>query len=159
MPADSPSPTSPATNLEHETSTSWLVRTAACATAAILVLVFAIQAYWALGDAGPHFRQHLPVMAAVLTTASTLGAAALLLARVAVLSAPLPAWLVHGGPWLLATFYGWVGLSHLLTADSGQWQIDGQGPLLLLLAGLCIVVASEEPAHPPNRLTDGPEGG
>jgi hypothetical protein len=40
-------------------------------------------------------------------------------------------------------------VAHLwaLATDSGSdWRIDVQGPLLLLLAGLCIVVASEEPS-------------
>jgi len=157
MPADSPSQTGRDSYSEHGSSSSLLVRTTACTTAAILVLLFVVQAYWTVADAGPHFRPQLPVMAAVLTAVSTLGAAALLLTRIGVLTTRLPGWLVWGGPWLLAVFYGWLGLTHLLTADSGQWQIDLQGPLLLLLAGLCIIVASEEPADPRNDLTETPK--
>ena len=148
MTADS-APTT-ATTPAYRSPSSSLVRAAGCISAAILVVVFAIQAYWALSDAGREFDAMLPApAAAALTTTWTLGAAALLLTRIGVLAVPMPRWLLRSGPWLLTAFFASLALAHLLAlaADrSGDWQIDLQGPLLLLLAGLCIVVASEEPA-------------
>lgn len=150
MPADSPSPTIRMPAPEHQSRTSSVVRAAACISAAILVVVFTIQAYWAAGDAGPDFDPMLPpLVVAAVTTTWTLGGAVLLLARVGVLALPLPTWLLRVGPWVLAAFFGLLSLGHLWTLatdSSGDWQIDLQGPLLLLLAGLCIVVASEEPS-------------
>lgn len=148
MPADSPAPPIRTTTPEHESSASALVRASGCIGAAILALVFAIQAYWATSDAGPNFHPLLPPMvAAALTITSTLGAAALLLKRIGVLAVPAPSWLVRAGPWLLTALFAFLAAAHLRAlADnpSGNWQIDFQGPLLLLLAGLCIIVASEE---------------
>ena len=149
MPADSLAPTVLATSAEHRLPSSLLVRAAGCISAAILVLVFANHAYWAI-DPTPDFRAQLPVpVVAALTTVWTLGAAALLLTRIGILALPLPRWLLRAGPWVLTAFLGFVGATHLLALASrstGDWRIDLQGPLLLLLAGLCIVVASEEPA-------------
>ena len=136
MPPDSPPPTLRTTTPEDRSPASAL-------------LIFAVQAYWAASDAGPNFRPLLPpVLAAGLTITSTLGAAVLLLTRIGVLSVPLPRWLVRVGPALLAAFFALLAAAHLraLAAEpSGDWQIDFQGPLLLLLAGLCIIVASEGP--------------
>lgn len=150
MPADSPSPTISATNSQQRSTLSTLVRAAGCAAAAILVLVFAIQAYWATSDAGPDFRPLLPpLVVGVGTITWTLGAATLLLTRVGVLAVPLPRRLVRVGPWLLTAFFALFAALHLrdlVGNPSGDWQIDLQGPLLLLLAGLCIIVASEEPS-------------
>lgn len=148
MPADSPPPIISATRPEHRLPFS-LIRTAGCIAAAILVLVFAIQAYWAVGDAGPDFHPLLPPLAvAAMTTIWTSGAALLLLTRIEILAVPLPGWLLRVGPWVLTAFFAWLAVTHVLALTarpSGDWQIDLQGPLLLLLAGLCIVVASEEP--------------
>lgn len=135
---------------------SLLVCAAACIGAAILVLVFAYTVYWHTVGEGRDFRTpYPPLLLAAWTAAWTLGAAVLLLTRVGVLSAPLPGWLLRVGPWALAAFFASFALLRLgllLTRDgsSGDWQIDLQGPVLLLLAGLCIVVASEEP---PRRHT------
>lgn len=105
MPADHPRSTISAANSEEPSSASALVLAAGCIGAAILMLVFVIQAYWAVSDAGPHFRPQLPpLVVGALTISTTLGAAVLLLTRIAVL------------------------------------------PILLLLAGLCIIVASEQPS-------------
>lgn len=156
MPADRPPPTIPATTPELRSRPSLLVRAAGCTCAAILVLVFASMVYWATG-AGQDFRPQLPpLLVAALTTVWTLGAAALLLTRVGILAAPLPSWLLRSGPWVLTAFFAVFALLHLASmADgpSGDWQIDLQGPLLLLLAGLCIVVASEGPAVQHGRGT------
>ena len=150
MPADSPPPTLPTTTPEHRSPASALTRSAGCISAAILVLIFAVQAYWAASDAGPDFRPLLPpVVAAGLTITSTLGPAALLLTRIGVLSVPLPRWLVRVAPGLLAAFFALLAAAHLralAVEPSGDWQIDFQGPLLLLVAGLCIIVASEGPS-------------
>lgn len=151
MPADGSPPTARTPQPEPRSSSSRLVFAAGCISAAILVLIFAIQAYWATSDAGPNFEPLLPPLAAAtLTIGSTLGAAALLLTRIGVLALPLPSWLVRVGPWALAAFFAWLSLGHLqarTTNPSGDWQIDLQGPLLLLLVGLCLIVASEEPSR------------
>ena len=150
MPTDSPPSTISTTNLKQRSSPSALVLGAGCIGAAILVLIFAIQAYWAASDAGPHFRPLLsPLVVGALTLTSTLGAAVLLLTRIGVLAVPLPRWLLRASPWLLSALFAWLAARHLraMAVDpSGGWQIDLQGPLLLLLAGLCIIVASEEPS-------------
>lgn len=119
------------------------------------MLVFAVQVHWATGDAGQRFRPMLgwPVTVA-LTTVWTLGAAALLLTRVELLTLPVPSWLVRVAPWALTAFLALLALGHLVavaTRPSGDWQIDLQGPLLLLLAGLCIIVASEPASPRPRR--------
>lgn len=149
MPADGPPLSISTTKLEQRSFPSALVRAAGCIGAGILVLVFAIQAYWAASDAGPDLRPLLPpLVVGAITITSTLGAAVLLLARVAVLAVPLPRWLLHLGPWLLTAFFALLAGGHLRAMavnPSGDWQIDLQGPLLLLLAGLCIIVASEQP--------------
>lgn len=149
MSADSPQV------IDSAAPSSALVRIAGCACAGILVLVFAVQVYWATGDAGQRFRPMLgwPVTVA-LTTVWTLGAAALLLTRVGLLTLPVPSWLVRVAPWALTAFLALLALGHLVavaTRPSGDWQIDLQGPLLLLLAGLCIIVASEPASLRPRR--------
>lgn len=150
MPADSLPPTVLATSSEHPSAPSLLVRAAGCISAAMLVLVFAYYAYWATGAAGPDFRPRIPLpVLTALTTFWTLGAAALLLTRIGILAMPLPSWLLRAGPWVLTAFFGFLAATHFLalaSRSSGDWRIDLQGPLLLLLAGLCIVVASEEPS-------------
>jgi hypothetical protein len=157
MPADRPPPTIPATTLAPRSRPSLLVRAAGCTSAAILVLVFAYMVYWLTAGAGRHFHSPLPPLPlAAWTTVWTLGAAALLLTRVGVLAASLPRWLVRVGPWLLTVFFAAFALLRLLLpgdGPSGDWQIDLQGPLLLLLAGLCIIVASEEPAEHETVMT------
>lgn len=118
----------------------------------ILVLVFATIVYWHVGGeaADLRYRSSLPpLLIAAANTVWTLGAAGLLLTRVGLLAAPLPSWLLRIGPWALTAFFALLALLHFASmADGprGDWQNDLQGPLLLLLAGLCIVVASEEPA-------------
>lgn len=65
----------------------------------------------------------------------------------------LPAWLLRWGPWALVGAFGLAGLSNL-TAPEGsyarEWHLYFFGPLLLILALLCAVVARSAP--PP---TDG----
>jgi hypothetical protein len=155
MPAGRPPSTISTTNPEPPSSPSALVLAAGWIGAVILMLVFAIQAYWAASDAGPHFRPLLPpLVVGALTITTTLGAAVLLLTRVAVLAIHLPRWLLRAGPWLLTAFFASVAAGHLRAVaanPTGDWQIDLQGPLLLLLAGLCIIVASEEPSQQTSR--------
>lgn len=152
MPDDTTSPSTISTTpLEERPAPSALVFAAGCIAAGILVLVFAIQAYWAASDAGPEVRPLLPpLVLGVLTITFTLGAAVLLLTRVGALTVPLPRWLLRVGPWLLTAFFALLAAGNLQAIavnPSGDWQIDLQGPLLLLLAGLCIIVASEEPSE------------
>lgn len=155
MPADRPPSTISTTSSEQPSSPSPLVLAAGWIGAVILMLVFAIQAYWAASDAGPDFRPLLPpLVAGVLTITTTLGAAVLLLTRIAVLPIHLPRWLLRTGPWLLTALFALLATEHLRATavnPSGDWQIDLQGPLLLLLAGLCIIVASEEPSRQESR--------
>jgi hypothetical protein len=150
MPADQLPPTIPATAPRPRWRPSLLVRAAACISAAILVLVFANMVYWHTSGAARDFHSLLPPLLVVASmTVWTLGSAALLLTRVGVLAAPLPTWLLRVGPWLLTAFFAFFALlniSAITDRPSGEWQIDLQGPVLLLLAGLCIVVASEEAA-------------
>jgi len=127
-------------------NSSLLVRAAACSGVAILMLVFAATVYVVSGAGGDFQPRFPPLVMIAWTTVWTLGPAALLLTRIGMLAAPLPKWLLRVGPWLLAAYFASFALLHFLsTADgrSGDWQM---GPLLLVLAGLCIVVASEEPA-------------
>ncbi len=147
MPPDHLTPAVPTTTPRS----SMLVRAAGCISAAILILVFASFAYWELSGRTPaDFHPRFPPLVTIASMCvGTLGAAALLLTRIGVLAAPVPRWLLRLAPWMLAAFYALLALSHFLAmADrpSGNWQTDLQGPLLLLLAGLCIVVASEDPA-------------
>ena len=84
----------------------------------------------------------------------TLGAAALLLTRIGVIALRLPRWLLRIGPWALSVIFAVAGFQSLFatTTRSGQegWALlDFQGPLFLLLAGLCIIVAAAE--HPDRR--------
>jgi len=134
----------------HGSPSSRLVRVAATACATILVLVLAIQAYWIAGGGGMHFRPMLgPLVTIGLAAVLHLGAAALLLTRIGVLALPVPRWLLRMAPWGLTACFALMAITHFLAFaanSSGDWRIDLQGPLLLALAGLCIVVASEPPA-------------
>lgn len=163
MSADNPPTTISTTNLEQQPAPSALVRAAGCIAAAILVLVFATQTYWAVSDTGPQFHPLLPPLAVgAIAITSTLGAAVLLLTRIEVLAVPLPRRLLHAGPWLLTAFFGCVAAGHLRAIavnPSGDWRIDLQGPLLLLLAGLCIIVASEQPSDYGSPPTEPAAGG
>ena len=154
MPADSPQ-TIGTTTPEPGSSSSRLVRTAGSACATILALHFAIQTYWIAGGGGMHVRPMLgPLVTIGLAAALTLGAAALLLTRIGVLALPVPRWLLRVAPWGLTACFALLALTHFLAFAenaSGDWRIDLQGPLLLALAGLCIIVASEPPAAPPDR--------
>lgn len=151
MPADQLPLNLPATPDQPRWRPSLLVRAAACISAAILVAVFANMVYRHTSGAARDFHSLLPpLLVAASTTMSTLGSAALLLTRVGVLAAPLPGWLLRVGPWLLTAFFAFFALlniSAIADRPSGDWLIDLQGPVLLLLAGLCIVVGSEEPAR------------
>ena len=142
MPADRMPPTVPMPTR----NSSLLVRAAACGGVAILMLVFAATVYVVSGGGGDFQARFPPLVMIAWTTVWTLGSAALLLTRIGMLAAPLPKGLLRVGPWLLAAYFASFALLHLLsTVDgrSGDWQM---GPLLLLIAGLSIVGASEEPA-------------
>lgn len=146
MPADT-SP--PIVTTHHEipgSAASWPATAAGWFGAAILLLTFGVQAYWA-GGGGAGAQFHQPWAAAAVATTCTLGAAVLLLARIGVLLVPLPRWLLRAGPWMLSALFAVLAATHFVALArhrSGDWQIDLQGPLLLLLAGLCLVVASDE---------------
>ena len=90
-------------------------------------------------------------LAAAQAVTLTLGAAALLLTRIGVIPLRMPRWLLRMGPWVLSVIFAVAGLQSLFatTTSSGQegWALlDFQGPLFLLLAGLCMIVAAAE--HP-----------
>jgi hypothetical protein len=146
MPSNHPQSTIPTTRLKS----SLLVRIAACVSAAILMLIFAIIVYLVSGVGQREFEPRFPPLLMIAWTSLwTVGAAALLLTRIGALAAPLPRWLLRVGPWVLAAFFACFAFLQFLSIPegrSGDWQMDLQGPLSLLVSGLCIVVASEEPA-------------
>ncbi len=81
-------------------------------------------------------------MAAV--TALIVVAAVLILARVGALAVPVPPAVLRWGSWVLVAAFALVGIVNLAPpADSyGRgWHVLFFGPLLLILAALCAVVA------------------
>jgi hypothetical protein len=99
----------------------------------------------------------LPPRGVVAVVTLLIAAAALLVAcRISALAARLPAGLLRWGPWLLVGAFALVGLGNLTApADSyaRDWHIFFFGPLLLILAALCAVVArSPVPGSRSRRL-------
>ncbi len=137
----------------HRARTS-VPRAAAIAGAAILGGAFAIHAYWA---AGGHWgattavgSPDLPPQAlTAIVTVMIAAAAVLLLARVGMLTVPLPDRLVRAATWALAAVFAVAAVNNVIQpsdAYARDWHIYFFGPLLLVLAGLSAIVASSK--HP-----------
>lgn len=130
---------------------------AAYAAAGILAGAFGIHVYWALGGdwgaATAFGSTDLPPRGVVAVVAALIAAAGLLvLRRVGALTGRLPAWLLRRGPWTLVAVFALAGLSNLAAPDGSyarEWHVYFFGPLLLVLAMLCAVVARSPvpPAH------------
>jgi hypothetical protein len=154
MTADRTSPAVPETTSEYRPPSAVAGRAAGWIAAVILLSAFAAQAYWAAGGwaAASDFDPLLPPLpAAALAVTLTLGAATLLLTRIGALALRMPRWLLHTGPWALSAIFAAAALQSLwaTTTRSGQdglTLLDYQGPLFLLLAGLCMIVAATD--HP-----------
>ncbi|MBA3421246.1 MAG: DUF3995 domain-containing protein [Thermoleophilaceae bacterium] len=128
---------------------------------AILAAAFAFHLYWTLGGewgaVTAYGSTDLPPRGVVAVVTLLIAAAALLVAcRISALAARLPAGLLRWGPWLLVGAFALVGLGNLTApADSyaRDWHIFFFGPLLLILAALCAVVArSPVPGSRSRRL-------
>ena len=124
-------------------------RVAGWAVAAILAVAFAVHVYWALGGkwaaAAAYGSKDLPSSGVVALVAALIGAAvAFVLARIGTLSVSLPAPLLRWGAWALVAVFALAGLGNLAApADSyaREWHIAFFGPLLLIVAVLCTLVA------------------
>jgi len=157
MSADRTSPAVPETTSKYRPPSAVAGRGAAWIAAVILLSGFAAHAYWLAGGraAGSDFEPLLPpLLAAAQAVTLTLGAAVLLLTRIGVIALRMPRWLLRIGPWVLSVIFAVAAFQSLLatTTRSGQdgWALlDFQGPLFLLLAGLCMIVAAAE--HPDSR--------
>lgn len=161
MSADHTSPAVPETTSEYRAPSAVAGRAAGWIAAVILLSAFAAQTYWwaswwASGRAaGSDFDPLLPpLLAAALAVTLTLGAATLLLTRIGAIPLRMPRWLLRIGPWALSAIFAVAAIQSLwaTTTRSGQdgrALLDFQGPLFLLLAGLCMIVAGSD--HPDRR--------
>ncbi|MBA3327986.1 MAG: DUF3995 domain-containing protein, partial [Solirubrobacterales bacterium] len=121
-------------------------RAAGCVGAAILLIVCGFHAYWAAGGqwaaATAFGSPELPPQAATAVVAILIaGAAVLLLARIGVVAAPLPFWMLRVGNRVLVAVFALVGVNNLIQAPDAyarDWHIYLFGPLLLTLAALCV---------------------
>ena len=124
-------------------------RSAGHVAAGILLAAAAVHAYWALGGpwaAATSFAStDLPPRGVVAIVAVLIAVAAvLLLARTGGLRLRLPARLLRWGPWGLVAVFGLAALGNFAApADSyaREWHVFFFGPLLLIVALLCGVVA------------------
>ncbi len=151
MSADRTSPAVPETTSEYRPPSAVAGRTAGWIAAVLLLSGFAAHAYWlARGGAGSDFEPLLPpLLAAALAVTLTLGAAALLLTCIGAIPLRMPRWLLRIGPWALSVIFAVAAFQSLLatTTRSGQdgpALLDFQGPLFLLLAELCMIVAGSD---------------
>ena len=158
MSADHTSPAAPETTSEYRPPSAVAGRAAGWIAAVILLSAFAAQAYWAAGGsraAGSDFDPLLPpLLAAALAVTLTLGAATLLLTRIGAIALRMPRWLLRIGPWALSVIFAVAAFQSLLatttrSGQDGRALLDFQGPLFLLLAGLCMIVAAAD--HPDRR--------
>ena len=126
-----------------------LGRAAGHAAAAILLAAAGIHAYWALGGdwaaATAYGSTDLPPRPAVAVVTVLIGAgAALLLARVGTLRVTLPAPVLRWGPWAMAAVLALTAVNNVLAPSDSyarEWHVWFFGPLLLVVALLCTVVA------------------
>lgn len=153
MSADRTSPAVPETASEYRPPSAVAGRAAGWIAAVILLSGFVAHAYWLAGGswvAGSDFKPLLPpLLAAAQAATLTLGAAVLLLTRIGVIALRMPRWLLRIGPWALSVIFAVAAFQTLwtTTASSGQdgrAPLDFQGPLFLLLAGLCTIVAGSD---------------
>ena len=122
-------------------------RTAGYAGVAILLAVFGFHAYWGAGGqwgaATAYGSPEIPPQAASAAVAVLIACAALLLlARIGVLAAPLPRWMLRAGTWVLVAIFAFAGVTNLIQAPDAyarDWHIYFFGPLLLTLAALCAI--------------------
>ena len=122
-------------------------RAAGLVGAAILLIACAVHAYWAAGGqwgaATAYGSPEVPPQAASAVVAILIaGAALLLLARIGLLAAPLPAWMLRAGTWVLVAVFALAGAINFIQppdAYARDWHIYLFGPLLLTLAALCAI--------------------
>ncbi len=135
-----------------------LGRAAGWAAAAVLTVAFAIHVYWALGGkwgaATAFGSTDLPPRAIVAVVAALIaGAGAVVLARIGAWGIRLPARLLSFGPWALVAVFALVAVGNLMAPEGSyarDWHVFFFGPLLLVVALLCAVVArSPIPGAPP----------
>lgn len=127
-------------------------RGAGIAGAAILAGAFAIHAYWAAGGswaaATAYGSPDLPPQAATAVVAVLIAAAALLLlARVGVLASPVPDRLLRISTWTLVAVFTVAAANNLIQPEGAyarEWHVYFFGPLLLILAGLCAMAATDK---------------
>ena len=133
-----------------------LSRTAGSAAATILSLACAIHIYWALGGewaaATAFGSTDLPPRGVVAVVAALIaGSVAVILARIAAWRVRLPVWLLGWSPWALALVFAFVGVNNLLAPEDSyarEWHVFFFGPLLLVVAILCAVIARSPIPHP-----------
>lgn len=132
-----------------------LSRAAGHTGAAILLFACGFHGYWAAGGewgaATAYGSPELPPQAASAVVAVLIaGAALLLLARIGVLAAPLPQWMLRVGNWVLVVVFALAGVTNLIQpqdAYARDWHIYLFGPLLLTLAALCAIAGRPKPAR------------
>ena len=120
---------------------------------AILLFAFAFHAYWGAGGtwaaATAYGSPEIPPQAASAVVAVLIACAAvLLLARIGVLSVPLPRWMLRVGTWVLVVVFALAGVTNLIQAPDAyarDWHIYFFGPLLLTLAALCAIAERSTP--------------
>jgi len=152
MAADRTSPAVAETTSEYRPPSAVAGRAAGWIAAVILLSAFAAHAYWLAGGgpAGSDFKPLLPpLLVAALAVTLTLGAAVLLLTRIGVIALSMPPWLLRIGPWALSVIYALVAFQSLFATITRSGQdaralLDFLGPLFLLLAGLCMIVAGSD---------------
>ena len=124
-------------------------RVAGLAVAAILAVAFVVHVYWALGGewaaATAYGSKDLPPAGVVALVSGLIGvAAACVLVRIGTLAVRLPTPMLRWGPWALVAVFALAGLGNL-AAPAGsyarEWHIGFFGPLLLVVAILCVLVA------------------
>lgn len=153
MPTDTPPPARHATERRLPSLSPSMPRAAGFVGAAILLLACGFHAYWAAGGvwgaATAYGSPELPPQAITAVVAILIaGAALLLLARIGVLAAPLPRWMLGGGTWVLVAVLALAGVSNLIQPQDSyarDWHIYFFGPLLMALAALCAIAARSKP--------------
>lgn len=134
-------------------------RAAGGAVAAILSIAFLFHAYWAAGGewgaATAYGSKDLPPQAVVAAVAALIAVAVVfVLIRIGAVSVPLPERLLRWGPWALAGVFAFAALGNFTApADSyaREWHVAFFGPLLLVIALLCALVARSPLPHDGRR--------
>ncbi|MDQ3879911.1 MAG: DUF3995 domain-containing protein [Chloroflexota bacterium] len=138
----------------HRARTS-MPRAAAIAGAAILGGASAIHAYWAAGGRWGATTAvgstDLPPQAlTAIVTVMIAAAAVLLLARVGMLTTPLPDRLVRAATWALVAVFAVAAVNNIIQpsdAYARDWHVYFFGPLLMIVAALSAIVASSKHPH------------